>query len=322
MRIFLLCLLMIPLITVAHPGIGIVQDSKGNIYYTDLEQVWKIAKNGSRSVVVKNVHTHELYMDGADNLFGEHLWYNGEKIDTWGYYVWCLKNNGTLDTVIKPSTGFLTNYSFVRDSAGNMYWVERSSVSQFKKKSVDGKIETIAQGKFKDIRWMHATANGIVYFVDYHDLYKISPNGKYVLIAKDITGHSAASTKLNGGRHSLFGVWTDRNDNIYIASYSGGIVKQISQTGEVKNLVYSTKSWAPTGGLFDEDGNLWVLEASVTNTVRVRKVLKQDIGLQKKSLHNKNFFPVLLSIGFLLLLGGIGWFIKSVKRFTNGVHQI
>jgi len=281
MRNFLLGLLMLPLITVAHPGIGIVQDSKGNIYYTDLEQVWKITKNGTRSVVVKNVHTHELYMDAVDNLFGEHLWYNGEKADTWGHYVWCLRPNGSLDTVIKPSAGFLTNYSFVRDTSGNMYWVERGAVSQFKKKYPDGKIETIAQGKFQDIRWMHSTANGIVYFVDNHDLYRLGTDAKFKLIAKNITQRSAAFTKINGGRHSLFGIWTDKNDNIYIASYSGGVVKQISQTGKVKNLVYSTSLWAPTGGLFDEDGNLWLLEASVTNSIRVRKILEQDFGLQK-----------------------------------------
>ncbi|HVE60954.1 MAG TPA: hypothetical protein VNA26_03995 [Chitinophagaceae bacterium] len=158
----------------AHQGIGIVKDNKRNIYYTDLAQVWKIAKDGTKSIVVKNVHTHELYMDANNNLFGEHLWYNGEKADTWGHYVWCLKNNETLDTVIKPSTGFLTNYSFVRDAVGNMYWVERSTVSQFKKKDTAGKIETIAQGKFKDVRWMHSTADGTIYFVDYHDLYKLN----------------------------------------------------------------------------------------------------------------------------------------------------
>ena len=77
-----------------HPGTGIVEDSKGNIYYTDLEQVWKISLDGKREVVVKNVHSHELFMDQQDNLFGEHLWYNGERANTWGYYVWrlCLRS--------------------------------------------------------------------------------------------------------------------------------------------------------------------------------------------------------------------------------------
>ena len=30
----------------AHPGIGIVADSRGNIFYTDLKQVWRIAPDG------------------------------------------------------------------------------------------------------------------------------------------------------------------------------------------------------------------------------------------------------------------------------------
>ena len=88
----------------AHPGIGIVIDSRGNIYYTDLKQVWKIKPDGSKSVAVTGVHTHELFLDGEDNLYGEHLWYNGEQLDTWGHYVWCLHSNGIFDTMIVPAT--------------------------------------------------------------------------------------------------------------------------------------------------------------------------------------------------------------------------
>ena len=62
----------------AHPGIGIVVDSRGNVFYTDLKQVWRIAPDGTRSVAVPGVHTHELYLDAQDNLFGQHLWYEGE----------------------------------------------------------------------------------------------------------------------------------------------------------------------------------------------------------------------------------------------------
>ena len=61
----------------AHPGIGIVKDSKGNIYYTDLKNVLKYSSDGKIVIVVPGVHTHELYIDGKDNLYGEHLWYEG-----------------------------------------------------------------------------------------------------------------------------------------------------------------------------------------------------------------------------------------------------
>ena len=125
-RSIFLLLLIFPFIGLAHPGIGIVLDSKGFVYYTDLKQVWQLdPATGNKKVVVPNVHTHELYMDASDNLYGEHLWYNGEDVDTWGHYVWRLRSEGVLDTIIKPSEGFLKNYSFVRDAADNMYWVKK-----------------------------------------------------------------------------------------------------------------------------------------------------------------------------------------------------
>lgn len=128
----LLFVVLSPLLR-AHPGTGIVTDSKGNLYYTDLLHVWKIAGNGNKTIAVHNVHTHELFIDKNDDLFGEHLWYNGERADTWGHFVWCLRSNGILDTIIKPTAGFLENYSFVRDSQGNMYWTQRSKISRIKR---------------------------------------------------------------------------------------------------------------------------------------------------------------------------------------------
>jgi hypothetical protein len=40
----------------AHPGIGIVMDSKGNVFYTDLHQIWKIDAQGKKSIAVREVH--------------------------------------------------------------------------------------------------------------------------------------------------------------------------------------------------------------------------------------------------------------------------
>jgi hypothetical protein len=58
--ILILPILFIHTLMNAHPGIGIVKDSKGNIYYTDLAKVWKVTASGEKSVVVDRVHTHEL----------------------------------------------------------------------------------------------------------------------------------------------------------------------------------------------------------------------------------------------------------------------
>src|SRR5262245_58374851 len=103
----------------AHPGVGIAQDSRGNVYFTDLKQVWKIAPDGQQSVAVAGIHTHELCLDAQDNLYGEHLWYEGDATKKWGHRVWRRAADGSVSDVIAARDGFLKDYSFVRDRAGN-----------------------------------------------------------------------------------------------------------------------------------------------------------------------------------------------------------
>jgi sugar lactone lactonase YvrE len=66
------------------------------------------------------------------------------------------------------------------------------------------------------------------------------------------------------------GIWTDARSNIYVADYDARAVKRIAPDGRVGVVARSTAPWAPTGGLFAPDGALWLLEATITNAVRVR----------------------------------------------------
>lgn len=290
----------------AHPGIGIVKDSKGFIYYTDLKNVWRIdPKTMKETIVVHNVHTHELFMDSRDDLYGEHLWYNGEKLNTWGHYVWSLRSNGKLDSVIHPTEGFLDNYSFARDSSGNMYWVQRFTTSRFKKKSPIGALTTIAEGKFKDIRWLHAGKDGTVYFLELTNLYKIDIKGRVILLAKNL--HERTSLFEYGSlKHNIFGIWLDADGNVYTAVHGGQVVKKITKDGVIQNVVYSSGGWRPTGGVFDAAGNLWLLEDKL-NKARVRKIDRGTLAESPpafKNIINKARPPVIL-IGLLLLIAFI-----------------
>ena len=293
----------------AHPGIGIVKDRKGNIYYTDLKQIWKIDNNGKKTMAVPNVHSHELYMDSADNLYGEHVWYNGERLNTWGHYVWCLKNDGELVKIKEPSPGFLENYSFVRDQQGNMYWAERFKISRIKKKTPAGNIVTLVEGKFKDIRWMHATLLGELYFVDLNDLYKVDKQGKLTLVAKSLEERNTIF-EYTSLKHNIFGIWLDKNDNIFIAVKGGGVVKKIT-AGTVFTFVHSYGGWSPTGGLFDDEGNLWLMETNLANDTRVRKITEKE--LSSKYSHNESAFmyaiPIIAGAGISILL------VLVIKRF-------
>jgi hypothetical protein len=70
MKKLIFIVILLPFTDQTHPGIRIVKDRKGNIYYTDLKQVWKITKSNS-TVDVIDVHSHELYISPHDNLLAK-----------------------------------------------------------------------------------------------------------------------------------------------------------------------------------------------------------------------------------------------------------
>ncbi|WP_430468016.1 hypothetical protein [Winogradskyella ouciana] len=258
----------------AHPGIGIVMDNEGNVYYTDLTHVWKISKEGKLTIAVENVHTHELYLDSNGNLYGEHEWYNGEATDTWGNYVWCLNKEGNFEKVIPDFEGFLDNTTLIRDNEGNSYWSKKSGNGEvLMKQSVNGDNYKFSSHQFDDIRWMHFSTNDEnLYVVDNLKIKKITPSGNVEVLAENLKENGAPFMGV-GDRHYIFGLWTDTHKNIYVALYGAGKVKKINHKGEITTVFVSDEGWSPSGGLIEKDGTLWIMEFSTKNKTRVRKVM-------------------------------------------------
>ena len=67
-------------------------------------------------------------------------------------------------------------------------------------------------------------------------------------------------------------MWLDTKKNIYVAVYKDRSVKKVSPDGMVTVAAETSFPWAPSGGMVDSDGNLWVLEANVINSVRVERI--------------------------------------------------
>ena len=272
----LLCVLVLMLAGAAaqaHPGVGIVKDSRGNLFYTDTKQVWKIAPDGKKSVAVPNVHTHELCLDAEDNLYGEHLWYEGEATKKWGHRVWCLKRDGALVDVIPAREGFLRDYSFVRDRAGNMYWADRSAQTVIKKRSPDGKINTHATADFRQVQWMTVTPDGVLFLMDGGDLRRVAPDGKVTTFAAKLSERKPAPAEASDLNYHM-GLWTDDKGSVYVAVGRERLVLKAQDNGATVVIARSQDGWSPSGGMFDRDGALWLLEYSSTNAVRVRRIAR------------------------------------------------
>jgi len=261
-------------VLLAHPGVGIVRDSRGNVFYTDLAQVWKIAPDGRKTVAVRSVHAHELCLDARDNLYGEHLWYEGEATDKWGHRVWRRDPDGAVTDVVPAREGFRTDYSFVRDAAGNMYWVDRGAPARVVKRAPEGGVSTVALcPDCRDVRWMTAAADGTVYFIDAGDLREVSPAGTLRTVVRRLARRSWSQPQVPE-RHALMGLWTDAERNVYVAGYGAREALRVAPDGRVTVVARSRFPWSPTGGMVAGNGDLWLLETSVTNTVRVRRIAR------------------------------------------------
>lgn len=258
----------------AHPGVGIVMDSKGNVFYTDTERVLKIDVNGRKSVVIPNVHTHELFLDANNNLFGEHLWYEGSN-NTWSHYVWRYSADGRFEKIKPDTKGFLEDYSFVCDHFGNMFLANRDKdCQQVVRIDSQKNKKTVSNACFENIRWMYLNPRGELLFADFQDLIKVDNLGTVKLIAKQIANKQWTKSTIQN-QNSVFGVWDDEAGNIYTAVASNRVVKKFDRTGKEKIVFQTSIPWTPTGGLVSPSGELWVLECSDTNAVRVEKITKE-----------------------------------------------
>jgi len=297
----------------AHPGIGIVCDSRGNIYYTDLANIWKITPSGIKTIVVRSVHSHELSIDRDDNLYGEHLWFTGGTANSWGHYFWCLKKNGQLVKTTEAANGYTDNNGLLRDNANNVYWVERFTISRFKKKTLKGVISTVGEGKFNDIRWTYCNKAGFIFFADEDKLYRLAPDGEFNLLASNLDEKGIARTGIE--RREVYGIWTDQQENIYTAVFNLKAIKRITPGGKVEIVYQSSNTWTPVSGLFDKNGDMWIMENSNSNEVRVQKInvnpVAQDISTRSFGGY---LFPGLLVLISLFVLVNPGRTIISAKQ--------
>lgn len=269
MRIFIFLIFFGLGKTFAHPSVSIVMDSKGNVYYSDLRQVWKIDPQGTKEVVVRNVHTHELFLDRNDNLYGEHLWYeNGT--GTWKHYVWRLTADKKLEKIIPDTRAFQKDYSFVRDRDGNAYLPDDSGTCQkIIRKQNNGVQVKLGDECLTKIGWMTCTPDGIVYVIDNNSLKKIDKQGHVSLVVDQLS-----EKKQDGSTSYLSGPTVDARGDVYISDYDAQQVKRISADKKISVFAKTNLPWSPTGSLLAPNGDFWILACSPTNEVRVEKITK------------------------------------------------
>jgi len=255
----------------AHPGIGIVADSKGVIYYTDLHQVWRLEK-GKATVAVTEVHTHELFVDKDDNVFGENLVYDAAS-DRYSHYLWRYNHDGKLDTVVSVRQAYINpDFSLARDSEGNEYYTKEflpvADTAHIYLRGKDGVERVLAEGSFKGITWLHPQRDGSVIYVQNNTVYRLDASGNRTRIFKGIANKPPLFA-FSGDNQMVWGLWENKGGEILAAVFSDQQVKKIGPAGNLFIVHQSPEHWSPLHGVYDKDDQLWILEGSDKNEVRV-----------------------------------------------------
>ncbi|MEJ7913042.1 MAG: hypothetical protein WKF70_07800 [Chitinophagaceae bacterium] len=309
-KLFFVLLLASPVVR-AHPGVGIVKDTRGNVYYTDLQQVWKIS-NGTRKVVVPNVHSHELYISPNDDLYGENETYD-DKANKFFHYLWVYHPNGQLDTLVGKKEAYIDqDFSLSRDDAGNEYYIKqflvRPDTTHIFLKSGNGAESILASGKFKGITWLHPQAGGSLLYALNNAIYRVDTRGNVHLV-KDSIGNTVSSFGFSRKSITIWGIWEDKEQNIYVAVFSDQTVKRIDKQGRLSNYYRSKGNWAPLHGVFDNDNKLWLMEGSDQNEVRVALANSHSSLPMASNKSYRNIYMVasVLALGIVLYYFRFKW---------------
>jgi hypothetical protein len=252
----------------AHPAVSVVRDSAGNVYYSDIARVWRLTPAGEHTVFVPRVHTHELAVDSADRLLGEHLWYDSSQGEPWSHYLWRATPDGRLEKLTPDTRGFRRDHGFALDRRDRPHWVERSAEhgARVLRREADGGVTILARSSaLRNVRWFTCSPDGTVYLVNDADLVRVAPDGRIQLLARNLAETDAADPS-----HTVMGLCADDAGTVHAAVAELGVVKRIAPDGQIAVVARSTPPWRPSGVLAAPAGELWILEYEPGNAMRLR----------------------------------------------------
>ena len=281
----------------AHPSWGIVVTSTGIVYFSDLETVWKIDREGKLTIARAGVggrHVHELWIDNRDNIYGPELSYSPET-ETYTTAVWKMAPNGHVTYLVAPSDHSSPGTSIWIDRAGNMYSVDQNNHTKVRtvvlKRNPAGVVSTLAGGvyghadgkgtaaQFGSVNAMTFGPDGNLFLTDGNYLRRVSMGGDVVTLAKDLTARTAEDKPTLFGTPDdiLAGLAADPKGNVYVADAGNRRLLKISNEGRVSVVYRVDPPYFPNGVFATPAGEVYVLEFSftppgTTGSPRVRKI--------------------------------------------------
>jgi hypothetical protein len=259
-----------------HPAWGIVVDQQKQVFFSDLETVWKIDRQGNLSIFREGEsdrHVHDLAVDAEGNIYGLDNSFNPQT-QKFPRSIWKMTPSGEFTYLISPTDDLPPGESIWRDSGGNTYSVEpynnEKKETKIIKKSPDGKATLLAGGKYgyldgqKDnaeftvITDMAFGKDNTIYVTNDDKVRKIDKSGTVTTIYREESPNKNQESLEPFSR--LFGLTVDEQNNVFVADFYNNRLLKISSDGKVSPILNSEKDWSPIGVTANND-EIYVLEA-------------------------------------------------------------
>lgn len=281
----------------AHPPWGIVVSSTGIVYFSDLETVWKIDRDGKKSVFRASVggrHVHELSIDDEDNLYGPDYIYE-PRTEKYFMGVWKMTPEGRETVIQRAIDSVMTGVSIWRDRASNMYSIEQNNHTKERtlllRRTPSGIVSTLAGGayghndgkgtaaRFGSVSAMTLAPDGSIYLADALSVRRVSLDGIVTTVATNLAARTSQDkpTLFGGMDASIMGLAVGYNGQVYVADAGNRRLLKISNDGSAGVVYRLDPPYFPTGVFATRSGDVYVLEFSytppgTTNNPRVRKI--------------------------------------------------
>ena len=272
-------------------------DRKGQVYFSDLETVWKIDTLGKLSVFRSGVsgrHVHELTIDDLGNVYGEDVSYE-PATTKWISDVWRMTPEGAFAYLVAPTTDPPRGMTMWRDREGNTYFIDQNNHLKQRtlllRRTPDGIVTTFAGGayghrdgkgisaQFSSVGGMAFGLDGNLYLTDGTYVRKVAMDGSVTTLAKDLNSRTAEDkpTLFGGLYGSLAGLTVSSNGTVYVADAGNRRLLRISHDGKVDVMLRTDPPYFPNGVFVTPAGELYVLEVgftlpNVSSGPRVRKI--------------------------------------------------
>jgi sugar lactone lactonase YvrE len=280
----------------AHPATGIVVDRAGNVYFSDLETIWKFSTEGKLSVFragQRGRHVHELANDDQGNIYGADVSYN-PATKGWPSAIWKMTTDGKINYLLETTENPPRGLSIWRDRDGNSYWVDQNNHTKTQtlllKRTPDGVLTTLAGGpygqadgkgtaaKFGSIGGMAFGPDGSIYLTDGVSIRKVTLDGTVTTIVNKLNFRDARDQPrfLSDSSGGLTGLSVASDGTIYVADSGNRRLLKITLDGIPEVILHTEPPYFPNG-VATLGTELYVLEVgftlpNISSGPRVRKI--------------------------------------------------